>query len=85
MRISSKASSNCKTNTILARQLTKLQAELNILQKEAANKSLAQEFAQKYPGADYNKALEDKIERLQNEIARIQQSMPTGQLQPTVP
>jgi hypothetical protein len=42
---------------------------------------LAQEFTRKYPGADYNKILEDKIARLQNEIARIQQSMPTGQLQ----
>jgi polyhydroxyalkanoate synthesis regulator phasin len=77
--------STAKRTQSLARQLTKLQAELNILQKEAANKSLAQEFAQKYPGADYSKALESKIERLQNEIARIQQSMPTGRLQPMLP
>jgi hypothetical protein len=41
---------------------------------------LAQEFARKYPGADYNKILKDKITQLQNEIARIQQSMPVGQL-----
>jgi hypothetical protein len=74
-----------KRTQSLARQLTRLQAELNILQKEAANKSLAQEFAQKYPGADYSTVLQGKIAQLQDEIARIQQSMPTGQLQPTLP
>jgi hypothetical protein len=71
-----------KRTQSLSRQLTKLQAELNILQKEAANKSLAQEFAQKYPGADYNTALQAKIAQIQREIDRIQQSLPVGQLQP---
>jgi predicted nuclease with TOPRIM domain len=69
----------------LTRELTRLQAELNILQKQRDVKSLAQEFARKYPGADYNKILEDKIIQLQNEIARIQQSLPTGQLQQQLP
>jgi hypothetical protein len=64
----------------LEQQLTRLQAELNILQKEAQNKRLAQEFAQKYPGLDYSKTLEEKIDQIQREINRIQQSMPTGQL-----
>jgi uncharacterized coiled-coil DUF342 family protein len=77
--------STAKRTHSLARQLTKLQAELNILQKEAANKTLAQEFAQKYPGADYSKVLDGKIAQIQNEIARIEKSMPTGQLQPVLP
>jgi hypothetical protein len=71
-----------KRTQSLARQLTKLQAELNILQKEAANKSLAQEFARKYPGANYHTALQAKIAQIQNEINRIQHSLPTAQVQP---
>jgi uncharacterized small protein (DUF1192 family) len=73
----------------LARELTKLQAELNVLQKEKAARSLAPEYAQtlgkKYTDITYDTILDDKIARLQNEIARIQQSMPTGQLQQSLP
>jgi (p)ppGpp synthase/HD superfamily hydrolase len=69
----------------LQRQLTKLQAELNVLQNEAQNKRLAQEFAQKYPGLSYTTFLDEKIAKLQSEINRIQQSMPTGQLQVLAP
>jgi uncharacterized small protein (DUF1192 family) len=50
---------------------------------------LAPEYAQtlgkKYTDLTYDTVLDEKIARLQNEIARIQQSMPTGQLQPTLP
>jgi hypothetical protein len=73
----------------LARELTKLQAELNVLQKEKTARSLAPEYAQtlgkKYTDVTYDTVLGDKIARLQNEIARIQQSLPTGQLQLTLP
>jgi (p)ppGpp synthase/HD superfamily hydrolase len=69
----------------LQRQLTKLQAELNVLQNEAQNKRLAQEFTQRYPGLDYGKTIEEKIDQLQREIARIEQSQPTGQLQLLAP
>jgi (p)ppGpp synthase/HD superfamily hydrolase len=69
----------------LQRQLTRLQAELNVLQNEAQNKRLAKEFAQKYPGLSYTTVLDEKIAQLQREINRIQQSMPVGQLQPLVP
>jgi uncharacterized small protein (DUF1192 family) len=78
-----------KRAKILNRELTRLQAELNILQKEQAARSLAPEFAQilgkKYTDLKYEDVLKDKITWLQKEIARIQQSMPTGQLQPTLP
>jgi hypothetical protein len=64
----------------LARELTKLQAELNILQKEKAARSLAPEYAQtlgkKYTDLTYDTVLDDKIKRLQDEIARIQPSLP---------
>jgi hypothetical protein len=69
----------------LQRQLTRLQAELNILQNEAQNKRLAQEFAQKYPGLSYTTVLDEKIAQLQREINRIQQSMPTSESQLLVP
>jgi uncharacterized small protein (DUF1192 family) len=73
----------------LAQELTRLQAELNVLQKEQAARSLAPEFVQtlgkKYTDLKYEDVLKDKIDRLQKEIARIQQSMPTGQLQPQLP
>jgi hypothetical protein len=42
---------------------------------------LAQEFARKYPGANYDTALQAKIAQIQNEINRIQQSLPTAALQ----
>jgi predicted nucleic acid-binding Zn-ribbon protein len=75
-----------KRQKALNRELTKLEAELDILQKERAAKSLAPEFAQtlgkKYTDPTYENVLNDKIERLKEEIARIQQSLPTGQLQP---
>jgi hypothetical protein len=78
-----------KRAKVLARELTKLQAELNILQKEKAAKLLAPEYAQtlgkKYTDLTYETVLDDKIKRLQNEIARIQQSLPTGQLEPSLP
>jgi hypothetical protein len=46
---------------------------------------LAPEFAQKYPGLSYTTVLDEKIAQLQREINRIQQSVPTGQLQQTLP
>jgi hypothetical protein len=55
------------------------------LQKEAQDRRLAQEFAQRYPGVDYTSTLKKKIKQVQNEIARIQQSLPTGQLQQPLP
>jgi hypothetical protein len=73
----------------LARELTKLQAQLNILQKEKAAKSLEplykKKYGEKFEDLTYEDVLDEKIVRLQNEIARIQQSLPTGQLQETLP
>jgi hypothetical protein len=74
-----------KTQKSLDRQATRLKAELSILQNELQNKELAQEFGKKYPGLDYGKTIEEKIAQLQSEINRIQQSVPTGQLQVLVP
>jgi uncharacterized small protein (DUF1192 family) len=78
-----------KRAKVLARELTKLQAQLNILEKEKAAKSLEIEYnkryGEKFKDLPYETVLNDKIARLQNEIARIQQSLPTGQLQLLAP
>jgi uncharacterized small protein (DUF1192 family) len=78
-----------KRQKILNRELTRLKAELNVLQKEQIARSLAPEFSQtlgkKYTDLTYDDVLKDKIARLQKEIARIEQSQPTGQLQLTLP
>jgi ATP-dependent Lon protease len=78
-----------KRARVLSRELTKLQAQLNLLEKEKTAKTLEKEYKQKYgekfEDLTYEKVLDDKIKRLQNEIARIQQSLPTGQLQQTLP
>jgi hypothetical protein len=76
---------NEKGQKSLKRQLTKLEAELNVLQNEAQNKRLAQEFAQKYPGVDYTTTIDQKIAQLQREINRIKPFVETGQLQPMLP
>jgi peptidoglycan hydrolase CwlO-like protein len=69
-----------KRTQSLARQLTKLQAEMEILQNEAKARSMAPEFTQtmgkKYRDVTYDDVLKDKIARLQNEIDRIQKSLP---------
>jgi hypothetical protein len=74
-----------KRAQLLARELTKLRAELEVLQNEAKARSLAPEFSQKigkkYTDVTYDDVLKDKIARLQNEIARIEKSMPTATLQ----
>jgi hypothetical protein len=70
-----------KRQRVLEREVTKLRAELNILLKEAEDKRLAEESARRYPGADYTNALRNKINQLRQEIVRIEQSQPTGQLQ----
>jgi hypothetical protein len=69
----------------LNQRATKLQAELNILQNELQNKRLAQEFAKDYPGVDYTKLIQDKIEKLQSELNRIKPFIETVQSQPLVP
>jgi hypothetical protein len=78
-----------KRAKVLARELTKLQAQLNILEKEKVARSLESEYkkryGEKFKDLTYETALDDKIARLQNEIARIQQSLPTGQLQQSLP
>jgi hypothetical protein len=80
-----------KRRKLLNQELTKLQAQLNILQQEKLAKSLATEYGDTYGKKykdTYDTVLDDKITRLQNEIARIQQSLqslPTVQLQPTLP
>jgi uncharacterized small protein (DUF1192 family) len=78
-----------KRAKVLSRELTKLQAQLNLLEKEKVAKSLENEYrkryGEKFTDLPYEKVLDDKIARLQNEIARIQQSLPTGQLQTTLP
>jgi hypothetical protein len=75
-----------KRKKALKRELTKLEAELDILQKERVAQSLAPEYAKtygkKYEDLTYQTVLDDKIDRLKKEIARIQQSLPTEQLQP---
>jgi hypothetical protein len=78
-----------KRAKVLGRELTKLQAQLSLLEKEKTAKSLAPEYAQtlgkRYTDLPYETVLNEKIDRLRNEIARIQQSLPTGQLQQTLP
>jgi hypothetical protein len=78
-----------KRQKVLNRELTRLKAELKVLQNERAARSLAPKYAQtlgkKYTDLTYDDVLKDKIERLEKEIARIEQSMPTGQLQLLVP
>jgi hypothetical protein len=78
-----------KRAKVLDRELTKFQAQLNFLEKEKIAKSLEKEYnkryGEKFKDLTYEKVLDDKIARLQNEIARIQQSLPSGQLQPSLP
>jgi hypothetical protein len=63
----------------LDRELTKLQAQLNILEQEKLAKSLKKEYdkeyGKKFEDLTYDTVLDDKITRLQNEIARIQQTL----------
>jgi hypothetical protein len=61
----------------LAQQLTKLQAQMNILENEAKSRSLAPEFSRKYPRIRYEDMLTEKMRQLQDEINRIQRSLPT--------
>jgi hypothetical protein len=78
-----------KRAKVLDRELTKLQAQLNLLEKEKIAKSLEDEYkkryGEKFKDLTYETVLDDKIARLRNEIARIQQSLPSGQLKPTLP
>jgi hypothetical protein len=78
-----------KRAKVLSRELTKLQAQLNLLEKEKIAKSLENEYkkryGEKFEDLTYETVLDDKIKRLRNEIARIQQSLPSGQLQQTLP
>jgi hypothetical protein len=84
-----------KRKNVLDRELTKLQAQLNILEQERVARSLEPEykqtFGERFKDYTYDTALNDKITRLQNEIARIRQniqslqSVPTGQVQVLVP
>jgi hypothetical protein len=69
----------------LKQRATRLQAELNILQNELQNKRLAQEFAKEYPGVDYTKTIEGKIDKLLSELNRIKPFIETSQLQPLIP
>jgi hypothetical protein len=50
-----------KRTKSLKQQLTKLQAQLNILEGEAKTRSLAPEFARKYPRLSYDEMLKEKI------------------------
>jgi hypothetical protein len=61
----------------LAQQLTKLQAQMNILENEAKTRSLAPEFSRKYPRIRYEDMLMEKMRQLQDEIKSIQRSLPT--------
>jgi hypothetical protein len=78
-----------KRQKVLNRELTRLKAELSVLQDEAKARKLAPEYAQtlgkKYTDLTYDDVLKDKIARLQRDIAPIEQSQPTGQLQLLVP
>jgi hypothetical protein len=77
-----------KRTKTLDRELTKLQAELNILQQEKLARSLEPEYKKTYgegfKDLTYETVLDDKIARLQNEIARIQQSLQSLKQQPQV-
>jgi hypothetical protein len=68
----------------LERQSTRLQAELNILQNELQNKALGKEFAEYYPGVDYDKLIKEKVTKLQNEINRIRTLIEASKSQPQV-
>jgi vacuolar-type H+-ATPase subunit I/STV1 len=78
-----------KRAAVLSRELTKLQAQLNLLEKEKTAKTLEDEYkkryGEKFKDLSYEDVLKDKIDRLRSEIARIQQSLPTGQLQQALP
>jgi hypothetical protein len=65
-----------KRKKALEREMKKLKAQLNILQNEAARKALAPEFSRKFPGLRYEDLLTEKINQIQQEIDRIQRSLP---------
>jgi hypothetical protein len=77
-----------KRKNVLDRELTKLQAQLNILQQEKLARSLEPEYkktyGEKFKDLTYETVLDDKIARLQNEIARIQQFLQSLKQQPQV-
>jgi predicted RNase H-like nuclease (RuvC/YqgF family) len=60
----------------LKREMMKLQAQVDVLQNEAARKSLAPEFSRKFPRLQYDSLLTEKINQLQREIDRIK-SLPS--------
>jgi hypothetical protein len=62
---------NPKQKRNLERQSTRLQAELNILQNELQNRTLGKEFESDYPGLDYGQLIQGKINKLQNELNRV--------------
>jgi lambda repressor-like predicted transcriptional regulator len=56
--------------------MTKLRAQLRILEDEAKARTLAREFSQKYPRLKYEEIIADKIDQIQKEISRLQKSLP---------
>jgi flagellin-specific chaperone FliS len=77
-RATYKAKDPTKRAKTLGRELTKLQALLNILEQEKINKSLSKEYGDLYGKVykdTYDTILDDKIARLQNEIARTRQTL----------
>jgi hypothetical protein len=66
----------------LKQRATRLQAELDILQNELQNKRLGEEFKEEYPGINYEELIQGKMQRLQNELNRINTLIQTAQLQP---
>jgi hypothetical protein len=66
-----------KRKKLLKSKITKLEAQLKILQNEANRRSLAPEFSQKFPGLRYETLLNEKINQMQREIDRIQRSLPS--------
>jgi uncharacterized small protein (DUF1192 family) len=64
----------------LQREITKLQAQLNVLEGEAKAKTLAPIFSRKYPRLKYEDVMAEKIKQLQDEITRLKASMPTDEI-----
>jgi hypothetical protein len=65
-----------KRKKSLKREITKLEAQLKILQNEANRRSLAPEFSQKFPELRYETLLNEKTKQIQQEIDRIR-SLPS--------
>jgi hypothetical protein len=65
-----------KRKKSLDREITKLEAQLDVLRNKANRKSLAREFPRIFPRLQYDTLLTEKINQIQQEIDRIR-SLPS--------